>query len=474
MKLDLWSNLKEYDAVNCLGDRNWLWHYTEEDLIIDGNNNKSQNLQKLTESKLQEISSFINKPNIIIAESHPVNLLAAFLAGVIKGANLFLCDPNWQQQEWQQVLSLIEPDLVFAQQETKDLLLGVRDSAVTKVMSPSNLSQESLIMIPTGGSSGKVKFAMHKWSTLSASVRGFQQYFNCQKINSFCTLPLYHVSGLMQFMRSFLTQGNLIICPYRAINKRQIILNKQEYFISLVPTQLQSLIESSSSTLAEFKTVLLGGANISRSLLEKARRLNIPLAPTYGMTETASQIVTLKPDDFLAGNNSSGKVLPHAEITIKPKTNEHGLINLKCDSLCLGYYPHIFDRPQLFTTDDLGYLDNEGYLYLIGRNSQKIITGGKNVFPAEVEAVILATKLVQDVCVVGISDRKWGQAVTAVYVSLQSKQDLDLLKKQIRLQLAKYKQPKNWIEVDSLPRNNRGKINYQKVKAIAKQVIGNR
>ncbi len=324
-------------------------------------------------------------------------------------------------------------------------------------------------MIPTGGSSGKIKFAMHNWSTLSASVKGFQKYFNCQEVNSCCTLPLYHVSGLMQFMRSFITQGNLIICPYKLIDKNQIVFNSQEYFISLVPTQLQLLIESSASKLAEFKTVLLGGASISRSLLEEARRYNIPLAPTYGMTETASGIVTLKPEDFLAGNNSNGQVLPHAEVIIKSENNQPDLINIKCDSLCLGYYPNSFDKPDLFATDDLGYLDSKGYLYLIGRNSQKIITGGENVFPAEVESAILATKLVEDVCVVGISDRKWGQVVTAVYVPLQFKQDLDLIKEQVSLQLAKYKQPKKWIEVDTLPRNNRGKVNYEKVKAIAKK-----
>ena len=475
IKADIWSILAE----NC--DRNWLYYYNEEaNLISDRNQNTSQNLQYLTKVKYQKILSLVNKNstvklNIIIAESDPIKLLATFLAGIINQVNIFLCDPNWQQQEWQQVLSLVQPDMVFASSKIREILSDMQTNDINLINSQYSPLQESLIMIPTGGSSGKIKFTMHNWSTLSASAMGFQEYFGCREVNSFCTLPLYHVSGLMQFMRSFLTQGNLVICSYKSIEKKSE-LNLSEYFISLVPTQLQLLMESAPLTLKEFKTVLVGGASTSRSLLDQARKYNIPLAPTYGMTETASQIVTLKPQDFLAGNNnSSGQVLPHAKVVIESENNEPGIIKIKCDSLYLGYYPNVFNQSgkSIFTTDDLGYLDNQGYLYLIGRNSQKIISGGKNIFPAEVEAAILATKLVKDVCVIGISDRKWGEAVTAVYVPAKSKEDLDLIKQNTKLQLAKYKQPKHWIEVNSLPRNNRGKINYQKVKAIVKQLIIN-
>lgn len=468
---NIWSVLEK----NC--DRNWLWDYSNQDnFIVDRNQKSSLKLKQLTELKQQEILSEVknnptSKLNIIIAESEPIQLLATFLGGIINEVNIFLCDPNWQRQEWQQVLNIIKPDMIFAESKIRNLISEINLNNTSKIKSIDNSYSKSLIMIPTGGSSGKIKFTMHNWSTLSTSVTGFQKYFECQKINSTCTLPLYHVSGLMQFMRSFMTQGNLVICSYKTIEKLEI--NTAEYFISLVPTQLKLLIESIPLKLKEFKTVLVGGASTSRSLLKEARKYAIPLAPTYGMTETASQIVTLKPQYFLAGNNSSGQVLPHAKVIIKSANNNPGLINIKCDSLCLGYYPQVF-KSNLFTTDDLGYFDNQGYLYLIGRNSQKIISGGKNIFPAEIEATILATKFVKDICIIGVRDSKWGEAVTAIYVPKNSKEDLDIIKQNISLQLAKYKQPKNWIKVNSLPRNNRGKINYQKVKAIAEQIISNK
>ena len=483
-------------------DRDWLQHYfldSESNQEINKAKYCNQELYQLIQDRLAEISAItVNQSQssvVFIVEQNPLNFITVFLAGVIAEVNLFLCDPTWKQQEWQQVLKLVTPDLVYADPTTQDLIVKVRSTVKNQVDNQSNLPGSSLIMIPTGGTSGKIRFAMHSWDTLTASVTGFKDYFTCQQINSFCTLPLYHVSGLMQFMRSFITQGNLVICSYKIVKTKQITLNKQEYFISLVPTQLKFLIEYIPDWLTQFKTVLLGGAPAARSLLDTAREYNIAIALTYGMTETASGIVTLKPQDFLAGNNSSGRILPHAEVTIvavlpdnkvseevevkqiqrqtKPINNKTGLIKISSGSLCLGYYPQSFNPTQPFVTDDVGYFDNQGYLHLVGRNSQKIITGGKNVFPIEVEGVIYSTKLVKDVCVVGIPDHKWGEAVTAIYVPLKSDHNLSLIKQKIKAQLANYKLPKNWIEVENIPRNNRGKINYQKLKAIAKQLTTN-
>ncbi len=459
-------------------EKNWLWNYDAEagnrHLLLP--NRSSQELYELTQTRLQQLLPLIaknqEKLKVVIVEPNPIKFLAAFLAGVIAEVDLFLCDRHWQQQEWQQVFSLVQPDLIFANSAIQDLITKVRTTASNSITQKFDLPEQSLIMIPTGGTSGQIRFAMHTWSTLTASVAGFCAYFNCQTIDSCCTLPLYHVSGLMQFIRSLITQGNLVLYPYKVVKTNQISFNKQDYFISLVPTQLQFLLETIPTWIKEFKTVLLGGAPASRSLLDLARKYNIALSPTYGMTETASQVVTLKPEDFLAGNNSSGQVLPHAKIIIEPEINSSsdnkiGLIKISSTSLCLGYYPQLFNSSQSFATDDLGYLEKNRYLYLVGRNSHKIITGGENVFPTEVEAAICSTKLVKDVCVIGLPDAQWGQVVTAIYVPLETEPNLALIKQQIQFQLAKYKQPKNWIKIDSLPRNDRGKINYPAVTAIA-------
>ncbi|MGL5063521.1 MAG: 2-succinylbenzoate--CoA ligase, partial [Microcoleus sp.] len=342
---------------------------------------------------------------------------------------------------------------------------------------PMPNSQFPSIMIPTGGSSGKIRFAIHNWATLTASVVGFQEHFQRAQINSYCVLPLYHVSGLMQFMRSFTTGGKLAIQSFKSLeNGERFSIEPEEFFISLVPTQLQRLLQNSDTAnwLSRFHTVLLGGAPAWPELLTTARNCKIKLALTYGMTETASQIATLKPEDFLAGNNSSGQILPHAKVTIRGANdtilsyNETGNICIKAKSLALGYYPETWKNSEFLQLDDLGFFDKNNFLNIVGRSSDKIITGGENVFPAEVEAAIRSTDLVTDICTIGLPDKHWGQAVTAVYIPANSQVTVTALQRAIEDKLSNFKRPKYWVAVAQLPRNSQGKINREQLQ---KQLI---
>ncbi|MBW4618071.1 MAG: 2-succinylbenzoate--CoA ligase [Cyanosarcina radialis HA8281-LM2] len=424
---------------------------------------------RLTEELLGQLERSIrsgNLPNILLAESDSLRFLSGFVAACAAGCPVFLCNPNWGESEWQQVFNLVNPDLIWGKPLNYSPPLP---------LSPSpSLPLSRLIMIPTGGTSGQVRFAMHTWETLTASVRGFCQYFGVDRVNSFCVLPLYHVSGLMQFMRAFVTGGSLVIKSFKNLDlEREQEIELEKFFISLVPTQLQHLLFDRSTWLSRFHTVLLGGAPAWNELLSAARVNKIRLSPTYGMTETASQIVTLKPEDFLNGNDGCGRVLPHAKVEIIGENDEilgsdrPGIISIQSDSLALGYYPDKFQEQNYFITDDLGYFDDRGYLNLVGRNSDKIITGGENVFPLEVESAIKNTQLVSDVCVIGLPDNYWGQAVTAVYVPSDSFVSEEGLKNAIATKLSKFKQPKYWIPVDALPRSDRGKLDRKQMLKIA-------
>ncbi len=335
-------------------------------------------------------------------------------------------------------------------------------------------------MIPTGGSSGEIKFAIHTWQTLIASVRGFTEYFLINQVNSFCVLPLYHVSGLMQFMRSLTTGGKLVIRSFKEVEYRQLnSIELSKFFISLVPTQLQRLLQKPELTqwLSQFQTVLLGGGAAWNELFEKARYYNIRLSPTYGMTETASQIATLKPDEFLNGKENCTQILPHASIKIRNQqgeelnSNQIGNITIYSQALALGYYPNTWENQAYLQVDDLGFLDNKGYLHIVGRNSDKIITGGENVYPIEVESTIRATEMVVDVCVIGIPDKLWGQAVTAIYIPKDSNTSDIEIRNLLKDKLSKFKIPKNWIPVQTLPRNSQGKINRQELQQIATKFL---
>jgi O-succinylbenzoic acid--CoA ligase len=390
----------------------------------------SQTLLGLAIERYQEIRSYAR---VLIRSRDPMQFLADFIAACSADCEVFLCNPDWVIAEWQQVHRLMD----------RPPLPG------------------SHIMIPTGGTSGKLRFAMHTWETLTASVLGFQAHFEIEQVNSLCVLPLYHVSGLMQLMRSLLTGGKLAITPWKHLEAGHLpALEPADFFLSLVPTQLQRIIEQ--PWLGHLRTVLLGGAPAWESLLTEARSRQISLAPTYGMTETASQVATLKPADFLRGQSGCGQVLPHANVTI-----EGDRLIIQSKSLMLGYYPH--QSNAIYQPDDIGFFEGDGFLHIAGRHSDKIITGGENVFPAEVETAIRSTNLVQDVCVIGLSDATWGQLVTAVYVP-KAEFSADKLTAALAPKLTKFKRPKLWIAMDGLPRNAQGKINHSYLKLLLHKV----
>ncbi|MEH1870503.1 2-succinylbenzoate--CoA ligase [Nostoc sp.] len=455
----------------------YLNNLSENDWFIGYNSRQFNQIAQDLYLELTQLSADRIPPKIILAEREPLRFLASFIAACAANCPVFLCNPDWVKEEWQQVFDLVKPDIIWGV-GNRQSGIGNRNCEEITIISPHS----PLIMIPTGGSSGQIKFVIHTWESLIASVQGFTEYFQLKQVNSFCVLPLYHVSGLMQFMRSFTTGGKLAILPFKAVETGQIFNIKQsEFLISLVPTQLQRLLQNPELTqwLSQFNTVLLGGAPAWNELLEKARFNRIRLAPTYGMTETASQIATLKPDDFLRGKISSGEILPHAKVTIRNQqgeilnSNQIGNITIYAQSLAKGYYPITRENQADFQVDDLGFLDEQGHLNIVGRNSDKIITGGENIYPAEIESAIQATQLVADICVIGIQDKHWGQALTAIYIPKKS--NTSALKIQTLLQdkLSKFKIPKYWIPQQNLPRNSQGKINRQELQQIAREFLQN-
>ncbi|MBN4000689.1 2-succinylbenzoate--CoA ligase [Nostoc sp. LPT] len=468
------------DCLNNLLQHDWL---------IDYNSHQFHQIAQELYLELTQLSACGTPPKIILAEREPVRFLASFIAACAANCPVFLCNPDWGTQEWQQVFDLVKPDIILGMahgaQGMGNYQCPMTPVASSRQSRPTHWlpnAQCPTIMIPTGGSSGQIKFAIHTWETLAASVQGFTKYFQLKQVNSFCVLPLHHVSGLMQFMRSFTTGGKLAIQPFKAVEKGQILnIKKSEFFISLVPTQLQRLLGNPELTewLSQFNTVLLGGAPAWSELLEKTRFHHIRLAPTYGMTETASQIATLKPDDFLSGKISSGQILPHAKVTIRNQqgkilnSNQIGNITIYAQSLALGYYPITRENQDNFQVDDLGFLDDQGHLNIVGRNNDKIITGGENIYPIEIESAIQATQMVADICVIGIPDKQWGQALTAIYIPRQSNTSALKIQTLLKDKLSKFKIPKYWIPQQNLPRNSQGKINRQQLQQIATEFLQN-
>lgn len=399
---------------------------------------------------------------VLLAESDPARFLACFFALVTNGHSVALGNPRWGVSEWQQAVQIVQPHRIWSD----------RPLPVQPPPSASHVPTAPVILIATGGSSGHLRFATHTWDTLAASVGGFHRFFGDRPVHACCVLPLFHVSGLMQVMRSLLTGGTLILTEFGAIGEGTAPPSTaQPAFLSLVPTQLQRLLQSPHTQsllpwLHSFEAILLGGSPPWDTLLATARHHTLPLAPTYGMTETASQIATQRPAAFLNGTEGY-EILPHAQVHIQPQADGlSGGITIQATSLALGYYPTLFPKDRSWTTDDLGYLTADGRLRVVGRASDKIITGGENVFPAEVEAAIRATGGVLDVAVIGMGDRQWGEQVVAAYVPAPNAPTPQELDAHLTHYLSPYKRPKQWVALPSLPRNAQGKLNRAQLRAL--------
>lgn len=413
----------------------------------------------------------------LLAQPDPVQFLAAFWAAATTAGSLYVGNPDWGEREWQQALAIVQPEQV----------LGVAPDPGLPGPSDRGGVVATLLGIPTGGTSGQLRFALHTPATLSASVAGFQQHFEVGPVDAYCVLPLHHVSGLMQALRTFLSGGRLTIQPFKALAAGQPLPVLPGSFLSLVPTQLQRLLDQQAAAwLRQFRAVLLGGAPAWPTLLEQAYAAGIPLAPSYGMTETASQVATLLPEEFLGGRHSgsSGRRLPHVQLQVVDPAGQPALpgtvgqIGVGGSSLSLGYCPSadssttLRESSPLLLTGDLGYLDEQGHLYVVGRSGSQIITGGEKVFPEEIEAVLRQSDLVADICVIGMADPDWGQVVTTLYVpsptAAGGASELAQLQQMVATQLSPYKRPKRWVAVPNLPRNCQGKLDRAAAAALAK------
>lgn len=245
--------------------------------------------------------------------------------------------------------------------------------------------------------------------------------------------------------------------------------------MSLVPTILQRL--EPRIVHHQLRVILLGGEFIPRPLVDACVAKELPIYKTYGMTETFSQSVTMSVLDNLDKIDSVGTPLPGMKVHIvNPDIDGIGEIHLNGPMLMTGY---IGKEPIHgdFNTDDIGYIDDEGYLYILNRRTDLIISGGENIYPKEIEDLLYAHELVKECAVLPMTDLKWGQ-VPVLFVALQNKYVgesahtiLSELYQYMLGRLAKYKVPKRIHILDRLPRNGTGKIVRRELQELAEQGV---
>jgi o-succinylbenzoate---CoA ligase len=318
------------------------------------------------------------------------------------------------------------------------------ESGVFELPSPPERDDVALVM-HTSGTTGLPKPVALTFGNIRANARGLAQAMGLGGDERWlCPLPLAHVGGLMVVLRSAIMATTAVLAP-PPFDEHAIAERLREGGIttaSLVPTQLQRLLDAGATPGPELRRVLLGGGPMPRALLARAAAAGFPVCPSYGLTQACSTVTVAEPGDL----ESAGRPLPGVGVAISGDGEivvSGGTVN------ALGS----------LRTGDLGRIDSSGRLVVTGRKGDVIISGGENVAPVEVEAVLAEHPDVAEAAVFARPHALWGEAVTALVVLRAGARPAQAaLRAHCLERLAPFKVPKAFELVDELPRTESGKV----------------
>lgn len=326
--------------------------------------------------------------------------------------------------------------------------------------------ERTISIMYTSGTTGRPKGVCQSLENHVMSATGSALHLGIDPEDCWlCIVPLFHISGFSILMRSVLY--GMTISLHTKFDEEKVvdeILDGAATRMSLVAVMLQrivSVLENRNQYFPDsFRSMLVGGGPVPLTYLERAIARNIPVLQTYGMTETASQTTTLSSEDAIRKLGSAGKPLFFADVRIDGE-EKMGEICIKGPHVTKGYIGVAETKKPLLDgwlhTGDVGYLDEEGYLFVVDRRSDLIISGGENIYPAELEQALVKHPAVVEAGVTGRQDDKWGQ-VPIAFVVVKEQVSIEELKTFMKTQLATYKLPKEYYFIDTLPRNGANKL----------------
>lgn len=322
----------------------------------------------------------------------------------------------------------------------------------------------------TSGTTGPAKAVPQTFSNHYYSAIGCKESLGYDSLTKWLSvLPIYHISGLSVLIRS-LIEGFTVVLEAKFNIDRVMHLIKHEGIthISLVPQTLQWLIKEELKEPYNLEKILLGGAKLSESMINKSLEYNLPIYNSFGMTETCSQFVTASPEMLRDEPSTVGKIPSNVKLKILNKNADgHGEVAVSGGNVMNGYLTTNSNTTTFidgyFKTGDIGSIDENGYVYIYDRRKDLIISGGENIYPFEIEHIMLNHPQINTCVAVPVEDEKWGQVPALVYEG-ESKIEINEFKILLNEYLAKYKHPKYFYKMDEIPRTSTGKLSRHKVK----------
>jgi acyl-CoA synthetase (AMP-forming)/AMP-acid ligase II len=415
-------------------------------------------------------------------EAVPLALFGAGLAGLpFAPVNYRLTD-----EQLDGILRRLTPGLVIAGPDVVDrigevdglqvmtreelLALDPVDDAELPFVDPDEIA----VLLFTSGTTGEPKAAVLRHRHLTSYILTSVEYLSADEADAqLVSVPPYHVAGVSAVLSSLYSGRRIAYLP--AFEPEAWVTTVREQQVTqamVVPTMLGRVLDvAADGDLATLRHLSYGGGRMPVDLIERAMAAlpGVNFVNAYGLTETSSTISVLTPDDHRESPHKLGSVgrpLPTIELEIRDVDGNvvgpgvMGEIHVRGEQVAGEYLGRsVLTDDGWFPTNDLGHLDEDGFLYLDGRQDDVIVRGAENLSPGEIEECLIAHPAIADACVVGIPDTEWGEAVAAaVVLDPGTTVDVDEVKEYVRERLRSTKTPEV-IEVrDELPYNETGKL----------------
>ena len=311
----------------------------------------------------------------------------------------------------------------------------------------------------TSGTTGRAKAVKQTYLNHYASAKGCEKRFGYSGDSVWMQInPIFHISGLSIVLRCVIAQcTNVLVERFEEGKILNLLKEEKVTHTSLVPVMLQRLLKSGNDFGPHLQGILLGGAGVTKKVLKEALDGDLPVYNSFGMTETCSQIVSIPHTDPNILNGTVGKALENVEL----KVDGAGELLVKGENVSPGYLNAEMERADgYFKTGDLARIDEAGYLYILDRRKDLIISGGENIYPKEIEDRVLEVSGVESCVVVKVQDAQWGEAPVLL---VQGDEDIkeDILK-HLTETLARYKMPRDIHFVDEVIMTSTGKVSRRK------------
>ena len=415
----------------------------------------------------------------------PRDRILIYLPGGIEMVEIILCcfeigaiatpiSRRLTKSERDAVIKTIQPRLIITNWSERDALRSVSypHSCIEELPGSSGgcsmfineyekNPDDVCIILLTAGTTGIPKAVQLTYGNFEFSCRNWNNFLQFEPSDQFlCCLPLHHIGGLAVLVRALIYGFSVnLINEFKSEVILQTIQKYPVTIISLVPTMLKRIldIDGGLESMKTLRYILLGGGPSQENLLNTCIQQELPIIKVYGMTETCSGTFGLKLLEEPSNKLYAGRPFPGTEVW-----TENGEIYISGPMVMKGYVG-AKETNGTHNSRDIGYLEDD-ILFLNIRRKDLIVSGGENINPQEVEECLMNVDGIADAAVVGKEDDEWGQKVTAYIVHKSVPLAKELLQRELRKSLAAFKIPKDYIRVPHIPRNELGKIVYEKLK----------